>query len=257
MPVSKFQTQTKERLILLLKGTSFEENYRPDWLTNPETGRRLEIDLWLPDVNIGIEVQGAQHTRFIPGFHKDNNDFEKQKARDDYKREVCKQRGILLFEVYSLDDIDSFIEKAHEHRPEFATLLFQKNAAIKSLGFLAAELYRESRMRKHRGRMEGLTRQIQHICERFGIKPKDIQPDFTVSKIHTAFVFNSYVKLRRGKKLEDAVLLGIENGLAHCKWILKKADSGYGEGHFDVVTGEPVERGWVGWQLIIDTLPTT
>lgn len=69
MPTSELQESTKKHLQLLLRGFHFVENYRPQWLTNPQTGYPLELDFWLPDAEIGIEVQGIQHLEFTPFFH--------------------------------------------------------------------------------------------------------------------------------------------------------------------------------------------
>lgn len=57
-------------------GVKYERTYRPDWLKNEDTGRNFEIDLYLPEYNIGIEYDGLLG-------HKDTleHDFQKdQKA---------------------------------------------------------------------------------------------------------------------------------------------------------------------------------
>ena len=42
--------------------TSFPDaihNYRPDWLKNINTGKNLELDIWIPSLSIGIEYDGS------------------------------------------------------------------------------------------------------------------------------------------------------------------------------------------------------
>lgn len=78
-------------------------NYRPDWLRNPETGRNLEIDIYFPDIKVGIEVQGVQHGRPIKGLQRDFAAFEKQQRHDMAKLELCKQQGVTLYSLTSFD----------------------------------------------------------------------------------------------------------------------------------------------------------
>jgi hypothetical protein len=78
-------------------------NFRPDWLRNPETGRNLELDIYLPDIQAAIEVQGVQHGRPIKGLQRDFAAFEKQQRHDRYKREVCLQHGITLYSLTIFD----------------------------------------------------------------------------------------------------------------------------------------------------------
>lgn len=262
MPVSKFQSQTKERLMMLLQGYTIEDNYRPDWLINPLTGRRLEIDIWLPDVKIGIEVQGAQHTRFIPSFHKDESDFEKQKARDDFKRAICQQRGIHLYEVYTLNDIDTFIESARGHCAEMAHELHIKQTALKSLSYHAAQVWRE--MHKKRGKnpqmIKDLCAKMIHICEKYHWRLEDIKPDLSIRKVDMAFGAKKMVKIEqygneRGNRHERAALMSINDGVVKARWQPPWGD--YVNFEFDLETGYQIPKEEKGWLLKLGSLPET
>lgn len=72
---------------------------RPDWLINPETGKRLELDGYCSSLNIAFEYQGEQHYREVKGFQVDKQKLKEQKKRDRLKKELCQKKGIKLIEV--------------------------------------------------------------------------------------------------------------------------------------------------------------
>lgn len=81
------------------------ENYRPDFLKNPNTNRNLELDCYCPSEEIGIEFQGNQHYQYPNNFHKTFKDFEKQIERDKIKLNLCKENSIHLIHIpYTLVD---------------------------------------------------------------------------------------------------------------------------------------------------------
>lgn len=72
---------------------------RPDWLTNPQTGRKLELDGYNNQLKIAFEYDGVQHRKFSPFFHRSPGDFENQIRRDRVKSYACKQRGVCLIRI--------------------------------------------------------------------------------------------------------------------------------------------------------------
>ena len=85
------------RIFELLLGKPFIKS-RPDWLINPETGYRLELDGYCKELGVAYEFQGRQHyqtVKFPDGF----SDVEKQKKRDELKHEICKRKGVDLIRV--------------------------------------------------------------------------------------------------------------------------------------------------------------
>ena len=89
---------------------------RPDFLRNPVTGGRfnLELDCYNPEMKLAVEYQGIQHYKFVPYFHQNKATFENQKYRDHLKRMLCEQKGITLIEVpYSVNhtEIDNYLER--------------------------------------------------------------------------------------------------------------------------------------------------
>ena len=104
------------RVLQLIFNRKFDKA-RPDFLRNPVTGGEfnLELDCFDSELRIAVEYNGVQHYKYVPFFHKNKEAFLNQKYRDDMKRRICKENGILLIEVpYTLkiEDIKGFIEKS-------------------------------------------------------------------------------------------------------------------------------------------------
>lgn len=89
---------------------------RPNFLNNPVTGGNfnLELDCYNQDLNIACEYNGAQHYKYIPYFHKNKEAFYNQRYRDELKRRICKDNGIILIEVphtVKTENIENYISK--------------------------------------------------------------------------------------------------------------------------------------------------
>jgi len=87
---------------------------RPDFLRNPVTGGNfnLELDCYNYELGLAVEYNGQQHYKYIPYFHRNKDHFMTQKYRDDMKRRICKEQGIVLIEVpytVPIKDIANFI----------------------------------------------------------------------------------------------------------------------------------------------------
>jgi very-short-patch-repair endonuclease len=75
-----------------------------DGLINPETGKKLRFDFYLPDSNLLIEYDGECH--FHPAYFNKNSskenaiaDLEKYKIRDNIKTEFAKSMAIKLLRI--------------------------------------------------------------------------------------------------------------------------------------------------------------
>ena len=89
---------------------------RPYFLNNKVTGGdfNLEIDCYNEDLNLGVEYSGKMHYEYIPFFHKNYEAFLNQKYRDELKKRMCKDEGLILVEVpYTVkhENIESFLIK--------------------------------------------------------------------------------------------------------------------------------------------------
>lgn len=73
----------------------------PTWLG------RQHLDIWIPELKIGIEYQGAQHDKPVE-FFGGQKAFDENLKRDARKRQLCKENGVKLIEVregYSIDEL--------------------------------------------------------------------------------------------------------------------------------------------------------
>lgn len=77
-------------------------NYRPDFLQNSLTGRNLEIDIYLPNLSIGVEVQSDYHKKTY------------QRFKDTLKDHLCESQGIKLFDVY-YEGLDNLHKRIYDY----------------------------------------------------------------------------------------------------------------------------------------------
>ena len=98
---------------LFKKGyTDFLVNLYPSWLTSPQTGRKLQLDLYDPKRKIAVEIQGPTHFQ----------DYT-QIMRDSYKLQSCENNAIKLFYVRywnkakDLSDLESHLRPRTDQTP--------------------------------------------------------------------------------------------------------------------------------------------
>jgi hypothetical protein len=104
----------------------FEKQAHPDFLLYPETGRKLELDLFCPELNLAFEIDGIQHNEYCPKyFHrireKEDNTFDNtspwsshqiypgepqndrlfihQQKKDRFIDKRCEEEGIYLIRI--------------------------------------------------------------------------------------------------------------------------------------------------------------
>lgn len=92
------------------------KNCRPDFLLNPVTGGRfnLELDCYEESLKLAVEYNGVQHYKYVPYFHKNKEAFYNQMYRDDMKRRICRENRVNLIEVpntVKVGDIEGFIRQ--------------------------------------------------------------------------------------------------------------------------------------------------
>ncbi len=95
---SKFQTKVKKFLHPYWKNDIVFEEFRV-------VGSRLTLDFYNANKKIAVEVQGAQHTKYVKFFHKNRLKYGDQLKRDEKKLDFCTANDIQLAEVYPHDEI--------------------------------------------------------------------------------------------------------------------------------------------------------
>ena len=76
----------------LLEGKEVIFHYRPKWLQG------MELDIYIPNLNIGLEYQGQQHFHPIKAWGG-KRALEKVQERDSKKRHLCQENGVKLIEI--------------------------------------------------------------------------------------------------------------------------------------------------------------
>jgi hypothetical protein len=76
---------------------------KPKWLG------KQHLDIYIPDLNIGIEYQGKQHEVPIDIFGGEIS-FQENKKRDLRKKKLCEENSCILYEVFPEDDFYVFVE---------------------------------------------------------------------------------------------------------------------------------------------------
>jgi hypothetical protein len=59
----------------------------------------LELDGYCRPYEIAFEYNGVQHSQFQLYFHKNIRMFEKQLEKDERKKQLCKQYGLVLMTI--------------------------------------------------------------------------------------------------------------------------------------------------------------
>ena len=95
---SKFQLSVRDFLYPYWKSDIVFEEFKL-------VGTRLSFDLYNANKKIAIEVQGAQHTKYVKFFHGNRMKYLEQLKRDDKKFRFCEINDINLIEIYPNDKI--------------------------------------------------------------------------------------------------------------------------------------------------------
>ena len=107
------KTEAECKIILeKLFGVEFSK-VRPKFLKNDVTGKNLELDLYNPELNLCVEINGKQHYEYIPYFHNNKEAFFNQRYRDEMKKTKCRENGINYIEVpyhIKLSQLEDYIK---------------------------------------------------------------------------------------------------------------------------------------------------
>jgi len=108
MSTSKLQRQVSALLGVHLGQYTIRENHRPEWLDG------LELDFYIEELRVGIEVQGQQHYEYVPMFHQDYDGFLAQQERDEHKADLCQHLDVALHYIEHGHEILPLVERLAE-----------------------------------------------------------------------------------------------------------------------------------------------
>ena len=70
-----------------------------NWLVNPETNRKLELDIYSPELRLAIEVQGKQHDELCYFNKYDPIELENIQKKDELKVKECEANNVKLLVI--------------------------------------------------------------------------------------------------------------------------------------------------------------
>ena len=183
MATSKLQELTAKKLFQTLPSLTIKENFRPDWMDNGEV--RLELDFYIPDYKIAIEVQGEQHYRYVEFFHGEYSGFLEQQKRDEDKRVICRLAGIRLVEISSLEELKDFVFELKNKYQQYGDFLSNRKAFFEHETILQEEAI-DGKIRRQRQKLE--LKKIERNTRLNGYeKQRDIQIEAAINKINRNF----------------------------------------------------------------------
>jgi hypothetical protein len=100
---------TRSKIELYIESRFHEDNPKLKVLFNSKTAIGLELDLYFPEHNVAVELNGVFHYQPIFG----GRSLYRTQRNDSRKRERCKRKGIYLF-VIDISQIKRFTDEVNE-----------------------------------------------------------------------------------------------------------------------------------------------
>lgn len=123
---SKQQQKLFDAITKWVPNYSFIQDYRPDFLKNPKTGKNLEIDIYCEEKKFGFEYQGAHHFGSIDFSNPDKsreNDFKKQLLAEKL------QSRLLIIEIFEEDLVGNIIQNVAK-RIYNTSIMYKERGAV-------------------------------------------------------------------------------------------------------------------------------
>ncbi len=92
----------REILARVFDGFDVQYGLTPDWLINPDTNRRLKLDLFFPQIAVAIRfvgIEGGGKRR-----RKSDEEVASEEDREEARASVCRQNGVVLISIAPDDD---------------------------------------------------------------------------------------------------------------------------------------------------------
>lgn len=74
-------------------------------------GVTLYLDMYIPLLNVAVEVHGKQHFEYTPHYHKHKHRFGRACLNDTLKKEWCEINKIILVELNYDESRDQWTDK--------------------------------------------------------------------------------------------------------------------------------------------------
>lgn len=103
----------------------FKQLFKKYWIGHtvfeefPVFGTRQRVDFVNISLNIAVEINGLQHDKYTPHFHKNTQGFIKSLRLDREKREWLEMNNFNLIELMESDEklfSPKYIEKEYGHK---------------------------------------------------------------------------------------------------------------------------------------------
>ena len=113
---SYYHHLARELLHDMLSGYNIYEEVKLPGSVNPAKKSVLYLDFYIPNAIMGIEVNGQQHYKYVPYFHKSKAGFLQAKARDRAKAEWCELNEITLVKLRWDDSLEYWRKQIERSR---------------------------------------------------------------------------------------------------------------------------------------------
>jgi hypothetical protein len=103
MPTNLHKEKKKQKRLYKLIKNHFPNailDYKHPTMRFSKSGAKMEMDVWIPSINTGIEYQDDSH--FSPKLYGEKA-YKACLRRDEEKRQVAKNKGINLIEIPYMD----------------------------------------------------------------------------------------------------------------------------------------------------------
>ncbi len=102
----------------LIMCDDYMDNARPEFLKNPLTGEKLELDRHYPEHRVGFEHHGPQHFG-LTKQHSELDKFNELRSHDLMKAGLCRENGVTLV-ILTADDLtlDRLLKVIPDHMPK-------------------------------------------------------------------------------------------------------------------------------------------
>ncbi|GMK40566.1 hypothetical protein PCCS19_36220 [Paenibacillus sp. CCS19] len=108
---SQCLTRLNEQKTRFIFEALLEKKFPTNWVV---LGNYCQLDGYNEELKLAFEFQGIQHYEEYPYYHRNRGDFEAQTKRDEEKRQLCKELGIVLIEIkYTLKTDQEKINYIH------------------------------------------------------------------------------------------------------------------------------------------------